>query len=219
MTLQEILTMIEDAYPNAATNTVKIRHINTALSYLSARRFGPLVEDITTLTVVDQESYTFPTGLEDVEDIDYLAVSSTSAPANRYEYAEYKRGYSDDNPNSGMCYFQTVTSAGLKKLALYPIPTEANLKIMIRYNKKMTVQLSTALTFVPEFDSRFHELLAYYAIHMIAAAGPSADYGPSNFYLAKYNESIYELTRLQMKREQNAGSDRKDNDHWGRRKA
>lgn len=328
MDVTALIAMIDDLYPSATTTAVKIGYMNSVLNWLSARRYGLFVEDVSTLTVEDQEGYDFPTGLLDVSDIDYLAVANSwpyqsrkaqvttgaatqsgtitvvvtaanmdgspvsvalevvladsaatvagkirvalaadssiaaffevggtgayvtltaidpaendstmdiavtdtdgtgvvvaadtdnTTALTRDEYTSYVVGFQDDSTRSGKNYFQIVDSSGNKTIGLYPTPTESGLQVRIRYYKSITALSASSMSAQPEIDSRFHEMLAYYAVHQIAAKGASPDKDQSNYYLSKYLSVRGEYVRLRQQQEIEHPSDRRDLSHWNRR--
>lgn len=148
----------------------------------------------------------------------FSSSTDSSVALLRSQYIKYNVGYADDEVMSGNCYFQTVDSSGVKKIALNPIPGAAGYRVMIRYNKKMTALAVDALTAAPEFDDRFHDILAYYAIKSLAGASQSPDTTPHNYWAQMYEAGKRGLWKLRMSRNAIAGSDRRDNPHWNRRR-
>lgn len=198
MNTQQLLNLIDARYPNAVSKTAKIGYMNACLNELSAKGFGLLVESVSTLTVEDQQGYTFPTGLADIADIEHLAVASSATPDSRYDYVQYRPGYANDNQHSGNIYFQMVSSAGVKTIGLYPVPSAAGYPIMIRFYRKITELSDTDLSQEPEFDSRFHELLALFACYEICASGASPDTIQANAFLSRYDDLLTQLKHRKL---------------------
>lgn len=214
MNTQQLLNLIDARYPNAVSKTAKIGYMNACMRELSAKNFGLLVESVTTLTVEDQQGYSFPTGLADISDIEYLAVASSATPASRYEYVQYRPGYANDNQQSGNKYFQLVSSAGVKTIGLYPVPTVAGYPIMIRFYRSMTELSDTDLTQEAEFDSRFHEILSLYACYEICASGASPDTIQANAFLSRYNDLMTQLKHQKLARGSKFPQGRKYSSWW-----
>lgn len=213
MTLSEILTLCDSLYPNAVSNTDKILFMNIAQGSLS-EYFGKIVEDATLLTVIDQDSYTFPTGIKDVTDIESLAIGTQATPDNRYDYTQYYFNKSEQNPESEYGYYQIVNSSGTKKLVIYPAPSTVNLPIHIRYRKQLTDLSTSALNTEPEFDARFHPILAYWACRMICMTGASPDTYQANMFMQMYDELLGDLWKVSMADNTKRQVKRKDNRQW-----
>ena len=62
MDVTALLALVDDLYPNAESSATKVQYMNIAMKDLS-QYFGKIVEDATLVTVADQDSYTYPTGL------------------------------------------------------------------------------------------------------------------------------------------------------------
>lgn len=215
-TTQQLLNLINEMYPSssAVTDSVKISYMNMAQDSLSPH-FGKIVTDSTLLTVAAQDSYTLPTGIEDVSEIETLDVGNQATPIDRYDYTRYHVSPKDCDPIGGNAYFQEYTSTGVKKLVLYPCPSEANLPIRIRYHKKLTALSVTSLASSPDFDSRFHDMLALYACYMICSTGSSPDTIQADRFMQSYDDSLSQVWRLQMEQKSINPAKRRDNRHWG----
>ncbi len=218
MTAQQLIDLVDALYPNAETTANKISFMNIAIRSLS-HYFGLVVEDDSLVTVADQDSYSFPTGLEDVEQIIALAVGNSDTPSSRYDYTKHSLSMRDDDPMRYNSFWQIIDSTGAKKLALYPAPTLDDLPIIIRFHKKLAELSSSSLSTAPEFDSRYHDMLAFYCIHMICSSGASPDTIQANAYMQKYDERLTEMWRLQMEKDQAQNLKGRANDQWYKSKS
>ena len=213
MNVGQLIASINRDYPNAVSNTDKVAYMNEAQNFLSPY-FGVIVEDDSLTTVVDQDSYTFPTGLTDVYEIISLAIANQATPSSRYDYTQYHLSKSEENPMATFSYFQIIDSTGAKKLAIYPAPTIVALKIIIRFRKKLTDLDENLLTASPDFDSRFHSMLAYYCCHRICQAGSSADESAANVWMQKYDYARQEMRKFYMEQEKGQRKRGRDNRQW-----
>lgn len=215
-TVQALIVAIDSIYPNAESDTSKVSYMNMAQNDLS-NYFGTVVEDSTLTTIVDDDSYAFPSGLADISEIITLDIGQVATPTTRHNYTRYYQGNRDEIPIGSRCYFQIVSSTGVKSLGIYPIPNTVSLPIRIRYNKKLTDLSATTLTQVPDFDSRYHDLLVWFAIHMICASGTSPDSLQSDFYMQKYENGVNSLWKLRMNQGRLQRNRRNDNSLWRNR--
>jgi hypothetical protein len=133
---------------------------------------------------------------------------------DRYNYTRYKPVYEDEDTVFGYCYRQGISSSGAKSLILYPVPTTTGYNIRIKYHKALTALSADSASASPDFDSDFHEMLAYYACYKIAGSGASPDYIQSNHFLSIYNDMELELNRKQMNRDAIYSRKPRDNRHW-----
>ena len=133
---------------------------------------------------------------------------------DRYDFTRYERGYSDVEHARGNTYYQVYTSAGVKSLVIYPTPTVAGRVIRIRYRKKLTALSTTVFTASPDFDSRFHDMLATYAAYKIASKGASADREQANHFAAEYDERLTELWKYSLVSGGKSLKKRTDNRQW-----
>jgi hypothetical protein len=208
-----MITLADSLYPNAATSADKIGFMNLAQNSLS-KYFGTIVEDDSLKTEADEDMYSYPTGIKDISQIISLAVAISATPENRYQYTRYKLNNRADNPRSITGYYQIIDSAGAKKLAIYPIPTEDDLPVVIRYRKELTVLTTTAQT--PDFDSKYHSLLVFYCCHMICTVGSSPDSYQADMFMAKYDTLLGDLWKETMINEKKNNKTRRDNKQWHR---
>lgn len=215
MNLQALLNAVNRDYPNSVSNTDKVAYMNDAMSFLSPY-FGTIIEDDSLTTVVAQDSYAFPTGLTDVYEIISLAIANQATPSSRYDYTQYHLSKSEEAPMVAYSYYQIIDSTGAKKLAIYPAPTIAALKIIIRYRKKLTDLDENLLTASPEFDSRYHHILALYCCHKICASGSSPDTIQANMFMQKYDFARQEMRKFYMEQEKGQKKKGRDNKQWHR---
>jgi hypothetical protein len=214
-TLSKLLLLVDALYKNAETRDKKITYMNLALESLSTD-FGLEVEDSTTLTVADTDEYSYPTGITDAYEIISLAVANNTIPTSRYDYRKYNLSKREDNPQSEYCFYQIVSDSGAKKFVLYPVPETSGHKILIRYHKKLTLFTESDLNAISELDDRFHEMLAFYCCHMIAASGSSPDTTQANMFMQKYDSCLTALWTLQNKKDTKKDSKRRSNPQWSR---
>lgn len=213
MTAQEILDLADAMYPNAETVANKIKFMNIAIHSLSPY-FGIVAEDDTLVTVADQDEYSFPTGIDDVAQIIDFAIGNSDSPTNRYDYTRYSLSKRDTDPMRGNSFWQIIDSSGDKKLALYPIPSIDDLPIIIRYHKKLSELSADSLSEEPEFDSRYHDMLAFYCVHMICSSGASPDSIQANAFMQKFDDRLSELWKIQMEQDSKQKNVHRDNKQW-----
>lgn len=213
MTTQELITLTDSLYPNAESDTVKVAYMNIAIRSLSPY-FGIIKEDDSLVTVADQDNYALPSGIDDVSQILMLAIGDQASPTTRYNYTRYNLSARDDNPVNGNSYWQIVDSDGTKKLAIYPEPTTADLPIVIRYQARLAELSATSLSTEPEFDSYYHDMLAFYCAHAICASGVSADRSQADMFMQKYDDRYEELRRFDMVKKVRQKNQYRDNRHW-----
>jgi len=205
--------MIDQYYPNNATNGTKIMFMNAAQDELSPY-FGIIVEDNSLVTVALQDSYSLPTGLSDVSQITALGVAGETTPTTRYSYTKYDLTPRDDYPAGTKTYFQTIDNLGVKKLVINPEPTTSGYPIRIRYRKALTELSPTNLSASPDFDSRFHDILVHYACYMICSTGANPDTIQADRFMQSYESALTELWHYQMLQESDSPTNRRDNKHW-----
>lgn len=213
MDVTALLALVDDLYPNAESASTKVRYMNIAMKDLS-QYFGKIVEDATLVTVADQDSYTYPTGLTAIEQIESLAVANQATPENRYDYTQYRLSKSEYHPMSYNSYFEIISDSGAKKLCLYPVPSEDDLPIVIRYRTELPELDSTKLTEEPEFDSKYHEALAFYCLHMIAMQGASPDRVQADAFMRKYDDIETKLWKGSMEIAAKKRKKPRDNPQW-----
>lgn len=199
MTAQELLNLVDGFYPNAETDATKISYMNIAIRSLSPY-FGIMKEDDSLVTVEDQDYYDFPTGIDDISQITVLNIGTKESPDTRYEYTRYYPSVSEDNPAQNNSFWQIIDSDGNKKLAIYPAPTVAYLPIVIKYKSRITELATDSLYDEPEFNSYYHDMLAFYCVHAICASGASADRVQADVYMQKYDSRLAELKKEMMLR-------------------
>jgi hypothetical protein len=217
-TVSMLLSLVDSLYPNATSVEDKVRFMNIAQNELSPY-FGFIAEDSTLKTVTDQDSYDLPEGIPDISYITSLAIGKSDTPTGRYDYRGYKLNKANDMPMSYEGYYQIYDSSGNRKLAIYPIPTEDDLPIVIRYRKQLTKLSAGNLNFTPEFDNRYHEMLAFYCCHMICSVGSSPDYYQADMFMAKYDSALAELWKTQMQENNGRKLKRRDNKQWHKRRS
>ena len=314
-TVAELITLIDDLYSNADTSATKVSYMNMAQKILSAEGFGSVVTDETLETVSGDDEYSFPEGLSDISQIEYLEIEQAAGEldyivastnlkvgaytianqptaasrisflvttngtvdtlgtiaivgtvdggadsetvalvankrvwstkvytaltsltgagwvidagndndtikigqqTDRYKYRRYKASYSNEDDVYSNSYRQGYDASGNKSLILYPVPPTSGFNIRIRYKKDLTALSSTATTASPDFDSRFHELLAFYAAYMLASKGASADYPQANSFAQQYEAYRTGMWEERMKRERSNPQKRRDNEMWRR---
>jgi len=228
----ESTEMIASAYTidNQPTKAVRISVTHTTVG--SADTLGTIVivgevngvADTETITPVadstvygdkyfDADGITSITGSGWVTDGDDDTIT-VGISGDRYNFTRYERGYSDVEHARGHTYYQVYTSSGVKSLVIYPTPTVADRVIRIRYRKKLTALSTTVFTGSPEFDSRFHDMLAVYAAYKIASKGASPDREQANHFAAEYDERLTELWKYSLERDGKSLKKRKDNRQW-----
>ena len=212
-TVATLLSLVDSLYPNAVSVEDKIQFMNIAINELSPH-FGGIAEDNSLLTIANQDAYNLPSGVFDVSDITVLSVSKSDTPLNRYEFVEYKLNHADQNPKSDTGYYQIYDATGAKQLVLYPIPTESNRIISIRYKRRIPYLSAGDLNNIPSFDSRYHEALAFYCCHAICSMGSSPDSYQADMFMAKYDTVLTKLWRVTIEEDGGRKQKRRDNKQW-----
>lgn len=215
MTYQQIMTRIKELYPHGEQISTIIAHINAGQDDL-AHYFGKTIVDSSLSTVVDQDEYAFPAGIEDVSQIKFLDIGNSATPVDRFDYVRYTYIEQEYGRPMGSSFYQVVDSSGDKTLGLYPVPSVASLPIRITYQKKLTEATASTLATEPEFDSRYHDLLVYYACHLICSSGASPDTIQADSFMQKYEEGLEELWRNKMEKTVAAPPKMRDNRTWYR---
>lgn len=214
-TVSSLIALADSLYPNVFSVEDKVKFMNIAQDDL-AQYFRKTVEDDTLRTVEDVDTYEYPEGLKDISQIISVGISKTTDPANRYDYTEYKRNMEDEHPMSYNGYYQVVNTNGDKSLVFYPPPRESDRIIIIKYEKKPTRLNAGNLSFEPEFDPRYHDMLSFYCCHMICSAGASPDFYQADMFMAKYDMKLTELWRNKMEINNETKRKRRDNKQWTR---
>lgn len=168
----------------------------------------------TTVTVADTDEYALPAGCEDISKILELGISKQATPDDRYDYTRYSKATRDDYPRSGKGYYQVSDEDGGKHLVIYPIPTESDLIISVKYMRPLTDLDSSTTTQIPEFDSRYHMLLVYYAIRELASAGDVPDTLVADYWGRRWEAGLRELRRAKMQEKAKHPLRRRDNAFW-----
>jgi len=132
----------------------------------------------------------------------------------RYDFTRYAVAYMDDSEPFNNSVHQIYTSAGVKSLIIYPAPSETGCNIKIRYRKALTTLSASSTTVSPDFDSRFHDMLAIYAAYMICSSGASPDTVQANRFMQQYDNRLTELWKFSMEKDSVSMKKRRDNKHW-----
>lgn len=133
---------------------------------------------------------------------------------DRYDFTRYKVGYIDDVSYSGHVIYQIYTSAGVKSLVIYPTPTITGCNIRIRYRKDLTALSESSTSASPDFDSKFHDMLAIYAAWMICSTSASPDTVQADRFRTQYDDRLADLWKYCMERDSVSLKKRRDNRHW-----
>ena len=144
-------------------------------------------------------------------DADHISVGEKP---ERQNYTRYEIGYKDDLYHSGHKIVQVEDSTGGKKLVISPAPSYTGLPIRIRYHRPLAELSATALTASPEFDSKYHEYLAYYACYQICANGVSPNAVQANRFAGECESILDDIWRKQMKKDMTAQDKRNYNRMW-----
>jgi len=133
---------------------------------------------------------------------------------DRYDFTRYTVAYKDDVSYSGNVVYQVYTSAGVKSLVIYPVPITTGCNVKITYHKALTALSESSTSVSPDFDSKFHDILAVYAAYMIASNGASPDVIQSNHFLDMYNNRLIDLWKFSMEKDKVSMKKRRDNRQW-----
>jgi hypothetical protein len=311
-TVAQLLTLTDALYPNAASDATVVGYFNMCQNELSSY-FGLVAEDTTLYTVADNDSLSFPAGINDISQIisfdvynaivskdkivsstamkvgtytiadqpdsacrisvTHVAVGNTDTlgtitiagtvdgtatteviipianstvygnkyfdaggitsvtgaswitngtadnitvgvSQNRYDFTRYSVANIDDTKLSGNVIYQVYTSAGVKSLVVYPTPTTTGCNIRIRYKKDLTVLSESSTSVSPDFDSKFHDILAIYAAMMICGSGASPDIVQYNHFLETYTNRMTDLWKYTMGQSKISLKRRGDNKQW-----
>lgn len=216
-TVQQLINSVDRWYPqsaNSASDTDKVAFFNEAQDEISPY-FGMIVENNTLTTVANQDYYAFPTGLTDISQIVALGIAHQATPEDRYDYDKYELVGRDDYPLGTKVYFQSISAEGVRKLVIQPTPDETGLQIKIRYRKALTELVATSLSYVPDFDPRFHDLLVWYCCNALASRGASADYPQADMFMQRYESTLGEVKKLQMYQKVKTPTRYRFNKQWG----
>jgi len=132
----------------------------------------------------------------------------------RYAFTRYETGHIDDTSYTGNIIYQIYSSAGVKSLVMYPAPSITGCNIRIRYRKALTALSSASTSASPDFDSRYHDMLAIYAAYMLASVGASPDTVQANHFLQMYDDKKMELWKYSMETNKVSLKRRRDNRQW-----
>ena len=215
MTIQNLIDLAKQMYApiTAVSDAFKVGYMNMAVKELSPH-FGLVAEDRSLVTVADQDEYDYPTGIDDVSQIISIAIANSETPTSRYDYTRYYLSKGEDHPMQYNSFFQIMDESGNKKFVLYPAPALDDLPIAIRYNKKLAVLSTTVFTGSPEFDDRFHEMLAVYACYKAASEGPSPDAYQADHFKQEYDEMMVRLWKVKMLEGNKQNLKIKSAKHW-----
>lgn len=213
MTVTELVALADSLYANAESTVNKVSWMNMAMNDLT-KYYGLVVIDTSLVTIAGQDEYAFPSGLLDVSQIMTLDMENAAAPANRYDYRRYSKGFSNESSQPEYVYFQTQSSAGAKSLVLYPAPETAGLNIRIKYRKQLTLLSSSTMGASPEFDPAFHDALAFYCAHMICSIGASPNETQANAFMAKYRQITAQIQKASMEEKNRHPMQPKENRQW-----
>lgn len=133
---------------------------------------------------------------------------------DKYNFTRYSPGYVDDPKQYGNVYYQVYDSSGVKWLVIHPTPITSGYNIRIRYHKFLTALSESSTSVSPDFDSRFHDMLALYAAWMICSTGASADERQADRFLRQYDERLTDLWKYSMEKDKKSMLKRRDNQHW-----
>jgi len=133
---------------------------------------------------------------------------------DRYDFNRYSIAYIDDEEPTGNSIYQVYTSAGVKSLVIHPTPTITGLNIRIRYHRGLTALSESSTSVSPDFDSRFHDILALWGAYRVCSDGASADREQSNHFLEEYNNRVTDLWKFMMETTQVSLRHRSDNKQW-----
>jgi len=212
MTLAELVTEMSKQYPSTVEISTRISYLNQGLSTLED--YFDNYAMATSTTVANQDEYALPTGIEDISQIYTFGIGNSATPANRYDYARYEASTVLDYPNVGNVYYQLTDSDGDKKIIVHPAPTTSGLPINIIYKKHYAELAWSTNTASPEFDSRYHILLVYYANHMIATTGHAPDTMQADMFMQKWLDGLNELTRKRARANVAHPKKARDNPQW-----
>jgi len=171
------------------------------------------VADTTVYSVYAYDTITSITGAGWVTEGDADTISVGVKPS-RSDFTRYEIGYKDDLYHSGQKIVQVEDSSGGKKLVITPAPSYTGLPIRIRYHRPLTELSASATTVEPDFDSKYHEYLAYYACYQICANGASPNAVQANRFAGECESIMDDLWQHGMKKKITAQDKRNYNRMW-----
>lgn len=213
MTIAQLVSMVDLLYPNIETTQNKVTFMNQAQRILNP--YFSILVAADDLTEAGLGEYPLPTGCTDVSQIVSLGISKTvTTPENRYDFTYYKKNTAQDYPTEGNGYFQIVSETGVKGLVIYPTPDTDDHVISILFRKPLTELVYTTTTQVPDFDSNYHDLLAFYAAHMICMKGANPDTMQADAFMQKWESGLREIYRKDMNDKILHPKKARDNPQW-----
>lgn len=215
MNLTELIKTVDSLYPNAESNNDKIKYMNMALNSLYPE-FGKIKSDETLVTVQGDDEYAFPSNIETTSQILDISIGNRPVPLNRHDYLRYSLGYEDEYPKAGRIYYQIYDSSGNQALVFHPIPSRSGLPIRIKYHQRFAELNPNTMDQVPELREEYQMMLAFYAVHMIAAKSASPDAVQADVFMQKFDSVLLQMWHHKMDREANNPVLRKDNSTWRR---
>ena len=114
----------------------------------------------------------------------------------------------------GKCIYQSYSSTGVKTLIVNPAPKLDGLPITIQYRAKLTEISMFDLEKIPDFDVRYHDLLAAFACYMICSSGASPDSIQANRFANMFDSGVEQLRKQINEQKISAPEKRKDNPIW-----
>ena len=215
MNLMELLTTMARQYPCSVDISVRVDYLNQAL--VAIEEYFDIYATARFNTVADQDGYAFPAGIESIDQIYSLGVStSPSTLENRYDFVKYQPTTVLDFPATPRCYYELMSEDGVPMLMLYPVPDEDDHIVSITYKVRFTPfdssDLETEQT--PIFDSRYHILLAYYANSLLASSGHAPDEDQHDINMQRWLSGLEFLQHERMNRRVRHPRRRKDNRQW-----
>jgi hypothetical protein len=133
---------------------------------------------------------------------------------DRYNYTRYNLAPTNEDTRYSYTFRQGYNASGTRTMIIYPAPSVSGYNIRIRYKKDLTALDVAATTQSPDFDSRFHAMLAVYAAWCIASNGASADSSAANKLAAQYDSYVDGMWRDRMIKESKRPQKPRDNDIW-----
>lgn len=194
VTLQDLITDIDDRYSNSFTDAQKIRWINTSLLDVYTYIAVDKISEVT--TTADTAMYAFPDGCE-AENVESMTIS-LSAETDDNEVAQ--RSLKPLNLNDPIeQYSWVVPKDGY--FIVYPTPTATGQVIRIYHQVKPTTYTESDLATADledELNSDYFEAVKLHVLFIMCEAND--DIMKANNYAFRYNEELKKLKHYEYKK-------------------
>jgi hypothetical protein len=194
-TVQQLLTQVDDQYPNSFTDAQLLNWGNEILR--KVWKFMNEDEIYTFSLVANQAIYSLPSDGLAVDKIDVVEVATDSSL--NYWKPYFFKGLLDTTEKSTYFYDAYNSNFGI-----YPAPdiaiTDGG---RIFYGAKFSQMSASALTVVPRVNEDYHSLIVNYMCMKAAESGNNPDIESRNNFASNYNDDwkklMFDYTRIKCK--------------------